>query len=273
MSSNPGARLDGRADGAQRTSSPEPARFYVPQLDVLRFFAFLSVFVFHVYLSFPSRPGPPAHPLLPRVFLAGAFGVDLFFVLSSYLITELLMRERAQTGTVDVRSFYARRILRIWPLYFSYLTLAFVLSNRLPGLFAVRTFYFAACFLLVGNFAMAIWGDAHSIIDQLWSISVEEQFYLIWPWGVRRLSTRGLALSAWGLIALAAASRLVSSILGVSGMSIWYDSLTRLDSIAVGILIATLPRHRRSALSSPVRAAMVLGGPRAGCLPRSAARC
>jgi peptidoglycan/LPS O-acetylase OafA/YrhL len=94
-------------------------RFYRPELDGLRFFAFLAVYVEHTF-GF----GMGEHHHLPNwigtalgtIGKAGTFGVDLFFVLSSYLITELLLRERKAVGHLDVKRFYIRRILRIWPL-------------------------------------------------------------------------------------------------------------------------------------------------------------
>ncbi len=89
-------------------------RYYRPELDVLRFGAFLLVLIKH---SWPDTKGSG---LFAEVFSsikhAGAFGVPLFFLLSSFLITELLMRERAVTGRIHVQAFYLRRILRIWPL-------------------------------------------------------------------------------------------------------------------------------------------------------------
>ena len=96
------------------------------------------VFLHH---AFPHDPTFWTNFGLP-VFLArvvagigatGAFGVSLFFVLSSYLITELLLREKDLMGTLDVRSFYIRRILRIWPLYFAFLALAVALQWIVPG--------------------------------------------------------------------------------------------------------------------------------------------
>src|SRR5216683_2029643 len=98
-------------------------RFYLPTLDVLRFFSFVAVFVFHVgFLEGWTEAGAPgALPALRGAFFnSGRFGVDLFFSLSAYLITELLMREKegAVNRSVDIKSFYIRRILRIWPLYF-----------------------------------------------------------------------------------------------------------------------------------------------------------
>src|SRR5215467_6179305 len=113
-------------------------RFYRPELDVLRFFAFLGVFIFHAAprtMDFYDRAGYPhwLSSLLIPTFGAGAYGVDLFFALSAYLITSLLLREREAAGKLDLRSFYVRRILRIWPLYLSFVAFAAITAMFLPG--------------------------------------------------------------------------------------------------------------------------------------------
>src|SRR5580658_4566258 len=104
--------------------------FYRPELDVLRFFAFLAVFLFHFNhpAEFYVQHGiPRAIAVGATSFVeAGVFGVDLFFVLSAYLITELLLREKDLCGSLDVKGFYLRRILRIWPLYFFYIGVAMI---------------------------------------------------------------------------------------------------------------------------------------------------
>lgn len=106
-------------------SQPEAARFYVPELDSLRFFAFFGVFLCHLIHEMGYGD------VLSNI---GGFGVDLFFTLSAYLITELLMREKERFGRLDVRAFYLRRILRIWPLYFGFLAAYFVASRLFPVL-------------------------------------------------------------------------------------------------------------------------------------------
>jgi peptidoglycan/LPS O-acetylase OafA/YrhL len=143
-------------------------RFYRPELDVLRFIAFAWVFWSHVP-SITSR-------LLPWNEM-GAFGLCLFFMLSAYLIISLLIRERAASGTVSVRSFALRRILRIWPLYFLGIALGclsgiFWPDMRLPWQ-AV-----ASMMLLATNIYVLRHGWVLGVIGALWSIAIEEQFYL-----------------------------------------------------------------------------------------------
>jgi peptidoglycan/LPS O-acetylase OafA/YrhL len=106
--------------------------FYRPELDTLRFFAFLGVFVFHMApLTIETyEPLGWIAPWLVAWFSSGAFGVDLFFALSAYLITTLLLREKETRGSLDVRNFYIRRILRIWPLYFAFIAFAGVLHQN-----------------------------------------------------------------------------------------------------------------------------------------------
>ena len=107
----------------------------------------------------------------------GAFGVSLFFVLSSYLITELLLREKDLIGGLDVKSFYIRRILRIWPLYFAFLALAVALRWIFPGQHVTwrAGLWFS---LLAGNWYIVFHGFPSSVIFPLWSVSIEEQFYI-----------------------------------------------------------------------------------------------
>src|SRR5919202_1515794 len=96
--------------------SSSARRFYRPELDAFRFFAFLCVFGFHWMDYVPVDAA--RQPIAYVVLTAGAFGLPVFFLLSAFLIIELLLRERAETQQIHIGSFYLRRILRIWPLYF-----------------------------------------------------------------------------------------------------------------------------------------------------------
>src|SRR5688572_30035228 len=110
--------------------------FYRPELDVLRFSAFLAVFIHHALprdASLYVASGIPEFvaQLLLTAKEAGAFGLDLFFTLSSYLITDLLMRDWVDCGRVSLRNFYMRRALRIWPLYFVFLAATVLIVPQL----------------------------------------------------------------------------------------------------------------------------------------------
>src|SRR5450432_665557 len=106
------------------------SRFYHPELDCLRFVAFLGIFVYHLDQQFHSvvALNSPLQFMVLCMIKSGVFGVDLFFCLSSFLITMLLLREHDVRGTIDVRAFWIRRILRIWPLYYAFLLFSAMVS-------------------------------------------------------------------------------------------------------------------------------------------------
>jgi peptidoglycan/LPS O-acetylase OafA/YrhL len=233
--------------------------FYRPELDTLRFSAFLLVFLHHALPHatidyFTSDYGilKQAASLLAGIARAGALGVDLFFALSAYLITELLLRERRSRGAIDIPAFYIRRILRIWPLYYFALLVLVPAMSILPGEHMSWT-YFASFAVFGGNWACAAWGYPPSSLALLWSVSIEEQFYLTWPWIVRLSDRRGefhLRTIAYGMLAIATVTRLVLVIRDVHHPGIWCNTLTRLDPIAGGALLAcflngSLPEHTR----------------------------
>ncbi len=189
--------------------------FYRPELDGLRFFAFLGVYIAHS-LS-PDSAYYIAHHVPGASFIAsavsaGKFGVDLFFFLSAYLITELLLREKERFGAINLRSFYLRRILRIWPLYL----LGLLIAVLLPLVFPAQSFplrYVLAFLLVSGNWVLSlrsagilsIAGPA-SVMFILWSVSFEEQFYLFWPLIMGKTSRLKVLLYVSGLLLLVSTS-------------------------------------------------------------------
>ncbi len=244
-----------------RTST---ARFYHPELDVLRFFAFLMVFLHHAFPHDPAfwtKLGVPSFParIVAGIGATGAFGVSVFFVLSSYLITELLLREKDQMGTLDVRSFYIRRMLRIWPLYFAFLALAVVLQWIVPGQHVTLRagLWFS---LLAGNWFIVFHGFPSSVIFPLWSVSIEEQFYITWPAVVRRVSEPGMLLIAGVLLTVATAARFYLGMHHVGESDVWCNTFVQLDPIVIGILMALLLRGEVPRLSRLARAALMLAG-------------
>lgn len=121
---------------------------------------------------------------LKQTGLAG-YAVNLFFVLSGFLITYLLMVEKEKTGTIDVKKFYLRRILRIWPLYYFSILLSFVLCFfEIINLPDSPIFSYFLYFFLLANVSYAI-KISVTTITPLWSVGVEEQFYAIWPWIIK----------------------------------------------------------------------------------------
>src|SRR6478609_6198079 len=224
------------------TAAPARAeRFYRPELDALRFFAFLGVFIFHAAprtMDFYNAAGYPhwLSSLLISVFGAGAYGVDLFFALSAYLITNLLLRERAATGALDLRGFYMRRILRIWPLYLAFVAFAAVFAALVPGQHLPMK-YVVGYSLLAGNWVYVFYGLPASFAVPLWTVSIEEQFYLAWPLALRRASIQAVAAIAVGLLLVANFWRVALAIAGAPLEHMEYNTFTRLDPIALGILI------------------------------------
>ncbi len=253
------------AEGAvERAETRTSARFYHPELDIVRFFAFLMVFVHH---AIPHEPAfwtkfgivEPLARVIGGIGSMGAFGVDVFFALSAYLITELLLREKQQCGEVDVRAFYVRRILRIWPLYFVFLAFAAALHWIIPGQHIGWRAGLAFTFL-AGNWWIVFQGFPSSIIFPLWSISIEEQFYLTWPAVVRRISIRGMSAFAVGMLAIATLTRIYLGAHHAGETQVWCNTLARLDPIALGILAAILLRGRTPNLQPLARVALVVGG-------------
>jgi peptidoglycan/LPS O-acetylase OafA/YrhL len=223
-------------------SQVRAARFYSPELDVLRFFAFFGVFVFHAAprsMEFYAAAGFPSwlSTLLISAFGAGAYGVDLFFALSAYLITSLLLRERSATGSLDLRGFYIRRILRIWPLYLAFVAFAAIAARLLPGQ-DLPLRYIAGYTLLAGNWIYVFYGLPLSFAIPLWTVSIEEQFYLAWPLALRRATVRATAFVAVGLLLVANFWRLALVFSSAPAQAMEYNTFTRLDPIALGILIA-----------------------------------
>lgn len=243
---------------------PKPAvRFYLPELDVLRFFAFFGVFIFHL---------PPTgmwffwrYGVLGDLGISGVFGVDLFFTLSGYLITSLLLRERNETGNINLKAFYARRTLRIWPLYYFVIGLTFLithlpasvtsiplLGNMFPPMLP-SAYFFLTIFLFNFDFGNGASSGQLPVMYPLWSISVEEQFYLFWPWVVRYLPRKRIALVPLLMLVVAAVAHVLSVPMKLS----WNSTFIRLDPIAIGILIALLPRSERRV---PTRVALFVFG-------------
>jgi peptidoglycan/LPS O-acetylase OafA/YrhL len=226
-------------------------RFYRPELDALRFFAFTCVFSAHLTST---------RPWVQKIPGIGPFGMCIFFVLSSYLILTILLREREATGTVRWRKFAVRRILRIWPLYFLVLFGIYWLghywpSNRISG-HAVLAFSF-----LLGNLYILQHGWILGSANPLWSLSVEEQFYVAVPAITRFCGRRSLAAVCVAVIAIA---YVVIAWLGHRGAApnprVWINSFVQFQFFAAGGLIALRFYDRPVALQLLTRCAVAVSG-------------
>ena len=123
--------------------------------------------------------------------LQGINGVGLFFLLSSYLITELLTREKATSGDIHLKMFYIRRLLRIWPLYFT-IVLIGILIQPLRQEFKLTVGFLVSYLFFFNNWMVMLHGFMNTPISPLWTVSAEEQFYLVWPLGQKTLSRKWL---------------------------------------------------------------------------------
>lgn len=163
------------------------AKVYFPNLDGLRFLSFLLVFLSHSLSADYShiRDAEWYKYVKLEIFHDGDLGVSFFFVLSGFLITYLLLKEREVTGKINISFFYIRRALRIWPLYFFCVFFGFQLFPILKTMFGQIPDETADPFLsslFLNNFDIIINGPPDSsVLSILWSIAIEEQFYLIWP--------------------------------------------------------------------------------------------
>ncbi len=144
----------------------------LPNLDVLRAIAVFLVFISHVELQ---KQELGMSNIRSTVMCFGGMGVTLFFVLSGFLISYLLFQEKTSKGEINIKKFYFRRILRIWPLYFAFLAFAIFVYPRGIDLTAIMLSVF-----FLSNIAFIL-EKLPSIVDPIWSLGVEEQFYLFHP--------------------------------------------------------------------------------------------
>ncbi len=242
--------------------APGPASWLdggrIPGLDGLRAIAVLLVILSHAAIT---RGFPANHRLAHVLDKLGTTGVDVFFVLSGFLITSLLCREQARSRTIGLRAFYVRRILRIVPAYLCFLL--FVAGLSLAGRADIARGDWLAALTYTMNFRESpAWEVGH-----IWSLSIEEHFYLLWPplfaWLPRRIAIWGLG----GVLVLEPIVRtavLAWSPAWSNTTELW--TVMRIDPIAAGCLLALLSRSAAGVRALdvtvrfwPVAAALVIG--------------
>lgn len=178
-------------------------------LDGIRFISIMAVIWHHT-------PGARDYHAMTELFGRGHVGVDFFFVLSGYLITTLLLREEATTGRFSLRGFYWRRALRIIPLYFLVVTVAAfndIILNGETDKLAILPYYY----LFLANFIAV---EDITFLDPTWSLSVEEQYYLVWPLLLLLLPRRWIVPALIGLIAVNIGSAMgLFAYVGITGFA------------------------------------------------------
>lgn len=238
-------------------------RFYRPELDIVRFLAFLLVFVSHLLppvgdprIAHLLKGATPAFNIVEGTF---HYGLSLFFTLSAFLIFELLIRERDAAGTVEVKQFYIRRILRIWPLYYLALALGVAFAFGPWGHPSdIATIGWFAVFM--GAWQSGIHGFVLNPVAPLWSISVEEQFYLGAPWVAKYLNSKALYGFCAALLLLSNLCLFHLGKVSAPDYRIWADSLVQFECFAAGILLCIVLRRRVPALAGWQRLLLIGSG-------------
>lgn len=215
----------------------DPARHFLP-LDGLRGLAVTVVVVAHA-----GRVGGPGGGAISAVTRSGWVGVALFFVLSGFLITGILLDAKGRPGYL--RNFYARRALRIFPLYYLYLAAYFYVAPRLTAALPVVTDPTERLFfwLYAANYrGLLPRPTAGEPLDPLWSLGVEEQVYLVWPLLVAALPVRRLAAALAGLVPAALGWRAVTLAAHAPTDCTAGWTPANLDGFALGGLVAVAVR-------------------------------
>lgn len=191
----------------------------IPSLDGLRALAILMVIYGHL-------TGTPGFPWFVRGDYP-RFGVRIFFVISGFLITTLLLNEREKTGTISLRDFYVRRAYRIFPAASVFLVVVSIVYSRL-----VTIPDFLASFFYAVNYY-----SRSPVLGHMWSLSVEEQFYMLWPVLLLFCFRKRFTILLVG-IALAPILRGIVSAIDFKAALLWFPCIQ--DALAIGCLLAVL---------------------------------
>lgn len=222
---------------------------YVPQLDGVRAIAVAMVVGVHCIVVPPD--GALAW-LLRHTLSIGWIGVDLFFALSGFLITSILLRSKEEPHYF--RNFYMRRLLRIFPVYYALLLLLWFTAPAVGlGAFSPAWPYFTYTSNLTSVFLNLKWEP----MNHAWSLALEEQFYLLFPLLIFVLNRKTLKRVLWAVVALSPLLRFWVALEGVKGAT-YFATFCRLDVLAMGSLIAIALAERKSVPRTAARSANVM---------------
>ena len=235
MTSPPPLGLSDPLKTTTKPTAPIPGPgAHLPALDGLRGLAVMMVVAFHVFQGEPA-PAQTIPRLLHMTTRLGQTGVDLFFVLSGFLITGILFDTKGSTRYF--RNFYGRRTVRIFPLYYGVLFAVLIVLPRVFGTAGVDI-HPAWFWTYTVNLPMSF-GIEPNTIGHFWTLAIEEQFYLLWPAVVFAFGRTALMRISLGCIAGALVCRVLAESLGVSSFSF---TLCRLDSLTLGAWLALAAR-------------------------------
>lgn len=221
---------------------------HIPALDGLRGIAILLVLLGHFYQKSLFAATPALGLLTSRIAGVGALGVDLFFALSGFLITGILLDYKDQPQSL--LKFYARRTLRIFPLYYGTLIILFLILPHIvtldEGAKTLAKHQIWAWFYLVNWPTLGWFWDDSSLfsIGHFWSLCVEEHFYLFWPLVVYALRPKNLAKACLLVVVVSFLARL-ATLFPTAPIPIVFtwNTLQRMDGLALGALLALSLRH------------------------------
>ncbi len=236
-------RVDGPAEPGPITSRAHPSTWkqprvkvpYLPGLDGLRAVAVMAVLMYHGEVA---------------GWQGGFLGVEVFFVISGYLITSILLAQWQNDRRIDLKTFYKRRALRLLPALFLVLFLAALLSviflpkevATLRGDIVSALTYVTNWFYIIGQKSYFESSGRPSLVQHLWSLAVEEQFYLIWPLlftlGMRRLGPRRLCVAT--VVGAGLSTALMAALYhpGVDPSRVYYGTDTRAGGLLIGAAVA-----------------------------------
>ena len=214
-------------------------KVYFPNLDGLRFIAYFVVLISHLSI-FTGFTAELYNPIRKLFLTHGDLGVTFFFTLSGFLITYLLLQERGERGSVSLKHFYIRRGLRIWPVYlvviaFGFFILPELIQTALPLSLEAPLSRLPAYIFFLGNIDLVYVGYASVVIGVLWSLAVEEQFYLVWPAVFNKIKIQKIP---WILGAVIVASFVYRFIYWQNYEVIRYMTFSVFSDIAIGSLLA-----------------------------------
>lgn len=219
----------------------QPARFqHYPALDGVRAIAIMTVMCYHLIWLIPYF----------EYYAGGGFlGVDIFFVLSGFLITSILLKEHGRTGAINLKHFFIRRFFRLAPAFWLFLVLLYIFGNYILAPGDANIIYsdnnFAYAFFYVMNIYKAATDGVTGNLNHTWSLAIEEQFYILWSLILLKAFTENrsrktIAYGTAAFIVILVAVRALRTWIGTDVAVLYYSTESRIDSLLIGCLASMI---------------------------------